>query len=125
MLRKILALLGAAEVIAGTLLPAAATTGGDLNLLLRDGSVGWEGLVLVALAILAAGLALAGQGKHVLWPALAALCLVSWSFVVWEGRIDHSVTREVLAWLVLGVGALTLVVAGALPWRRAGGTRTT
>lgn len=116
MLRKILALLGAAEVIAGTLLPIAETNNGKLALLVRDGGVGWEGLILVALAILAVALALLGHAKHVLWPALLLLCFATWRFLDWQGN-PGGTNMGIPPWAVLGVGALTLVVAGALPWR--------
>ena len=118
MVRKILALLGAAEVIAGTLLPIASTSSGDVALLFRDGGVGWDGLILVALAILAVALGLLGHAKHVLWPALALLCFVAWRFLDWQTNSGGGVSLEFPGWAVLEVGALTLVVAGALPWRK-------
>jgi hypothetical protein len=129
--KKLLALVGAAVLIAGLFLPLVTTPEGSVAMLLHDGTVGWEGLVVLALAVLAGALALMGQTRHVLWPGLAAAGFIAWQFFDFKGKLDglrtmfeqggvstdtldNHVKIEYLGWGVLAAGAVILIVTGIL-----------
>lgn len=129
---KLLALIGAALLIAGVFLPVVSLPIiGSMNLLMPGGNVG-DGIFVVCFAAIAGGLALAGKTRHVLWPGLAALAFIVWKYFQIKGALDvqlgdpaladalgASVQMNWLGWGVLGVGALLLVYAGFSAWKGA------
>ena len=121
---KLLALFGAVLTIVGLFLPIAggvdplsgATI--SINLLLPAGEVG-DGIVTLALAIVAALLAIFNQTKHVVWPALIGLGYLVWRFIEIKGAADLTgVSLNYLGWGVLFVGTITTLLAGVTAWKK-------
>lgn len=129
---KLLALIGAALLIVGVLVPVVSLPiVGSMNLLMPGGNVG-DGIFVVVLAAIAGGLALAGKTRHVVWPGLASLAFIVWKYFQIKSAMDvqladpalagvlgGSVQMNLLGWGVLGVGALLLVYAGFSAWKGA------
>lgn len=129
---KLLALIGAALLIVGVLVPVVSLPIiGSMNLLMPGGNVG-DGIFVVVLAAIAGGLALAGKTRHVVWPGLASLAFIVWKYFQIKSALDvqladpalasvlgASVQMNLLGWGVLGVGALLLVYAGFSAWKGA------
>ncbi len=130
--KKLLALIGAALLIVGVFLPVVSLPIiGSMNLLMPGGNVG-DGIFVVCLAAIAAGLALAGKTRHVIWPGLLSLAFIVWKYFQIKSALDvhladpglagvlgASVRMNWLGWGVLGVGALLLVYAGFSAWKGA------
>jgi hypothetical protein len=136
--RKILALVGVVVIIIGLFLPIMnLPIVGSMNMLLPGtGGVG-DGIFILVFALIAGGLALVGQVKHVVWPALASLGFIAWKFFEFKGAIDQgydqvaaqsggmesataafgeAVQMNYLGWAVLCIGSLILLVAGIMCW---------
>lgn len=134
--KKILVLIGAVVMIVGLFLPMIADSTRSMGMLLPpEGGVEWRGVVMLVLALAAAGLALAGQVKHALWPGVAALGFLAYLFFDVKGKLDRlqevlsqigpetSFSRDMtmhlasLGWIVLGAGAVIVIVSAAMAWK--------
>lgn len=135
--KKVLALAGAAVMIVGLFLPALSALGVSASLLMPGGGVAWEGLIVLACAVLGGGLALAGQTRHALWPGVAALAFLVWKYMEAKSQIgaatelggadlppeiasqlaERMPQLNMLGWGVMGLGAVILIVAGAMAWK--------
>jgi hypothetical protein len=128
--KKLLPLIGAALLVVGVFLPIASLPiVGSMNLIMPGGNMG-DGIFVVVLAAIAAGLALAGKLRHVIWPGALTLVFVVWKYLQVKGALDeasatlgdalgNSVQLNYLGWGVLLLGALLLVYAGIASWRAA------
>lgn len=134
--KKVLALVGVAVLVVGLFLPIITMPiVGSLNLLLPGGGIG-DGIFVLVFALIAAGLALVGQVRHVIWPALVSLGFIGWKFFQLKGAIDagrdqvmmqgggseyaeafgDAMQLNYLGWAVLCIGAIILLVAGIMAW---------
>ena len=131
---KTLTLAGAVVLIIGLFLPAINVMGMGLSLLMPGGQLNAPGLILVACAVLAGVLALMGQTKWAVVPGLGALGYLVWQFLegqrnlAGQGDIPPEAAEMVaalapsmnyLGWGVMGLGALLIVVGGAMAWKSA------
>lgn len=131
--KKILALVGVVVLIIGVFLPIVSQGGTSISLLLPgEGNGLGDGIWVVVLALVAGGLALVGQVRHVIWPALLALALIGYDFFKIKSGMDELVERaggsefgggwtdglqlNYLGWAVMCIGALVLLVAGIMAW---------
>lgn len=129
--RKTMALIGAALLLIGAFLPIVS--------LPMIGSMDYfqngrgDGIFAVGLAVIGGVLALTGLVRHVLWPGLAALALILFTFVNMQSKIgqirgqlggnplaEAMVGSVQLQWgfAVLFIGAALMTAAGAMAWRR-------
>jgi hypothetical protein len=131
---KIMALLGAALLLAGVFTPIAnVPIVGDMTYFASSKA---GGMILVALALVSGGLALSDRVRDVAWPGAAAVAVLALSFYLFERRIsemrehlghrligrllrglaDVAVDRVQLqwGWAVLVLGAVLLVGAGLM-----------
>ncbi|HYI47937.1 MAG TPA: hypothetical protein VEX35_05670 [Allosphingosinicella sp.] len=133
--KKILALVGVVVIVIGLFLPIVSSPFGSLNMLLPGGGIG-DGIFILVFALVAGGLALVGQVRHVVWPALLSLGFIAWKFFQLKGAVDTGRDRfaeqagasefqanygeimqiNYLGWAVLCIGALVLLVAGIMAW---------
>ncbi len=130
---KTLTLAGAVVLIIGLFLPAINMAGMGLSVLLPAGQLNAPGLILVACAVLAGILALIGQVKWAVVPGLAALGYLVWQFLEAQkglagpgGDVPPEAAEMMaalgasinyLGWGVMGLGAVLIVVGGAMAWK--------
>lgn len=135
---KLTALGGALLLAIGAFLPLVVVPKrGGMSMMAIEG--GWGGYVVLALAAASAALALLGRTRWAALPGVAALALLAYAFIrasteierarlrLGEGIGDDPIgqIRNLVrvnstygyGWAVLVIGALALVVAGALAWR--------
>ena len=134
---KTLTLAGAVVLIIGLFLPILTVMGISMNLIMPPGtSVSGPGLVLAGCAVLGAVLALVGQAKWAVIPGLAALAFLIWKYLEIQngmsGQAGSEITAEAaealqqfaqinyLGWGVMGLGALVMLVGGAMGWKSSG-----
>ncbi|HYD12440.1 MAG TPA: hypothetical protein VEC11_06305 [Allosphingosinicella sp.] len=136
--KKYIALIGAAVVIVGLFLPVASSTNMSTALLIQGEGVSWQGAVVLLLALIGAVLAFMGRTKHAVWPGIAVIGLLAWSYFDAQGRLDRMAAMisgpdvppdfaamlsqrlphlNLLGWGVMGAGALLMIVAGAMAWK--------
>jgi hypothetical protein len=133
--KKILALVGVAVIVVGLFLPIMSLPiVGSVNMLLPGGGIG-DGIFVLVFALVGAGLALVGQVRHVIWPALASLAFIGWKFFQLKGAVDagrdqvmaqggadyvaaygDAIQMNYLGWAVLCIGSIVLLVAGIMAW---------
>ena len=131
---KTLTLAGAVVLIIGLFLPAVNVMGMGLSVLLPGGQIQAPGLILLACAVLAGVLALIGQTKWAVVPGLGALGYLVWQFLEGQralaGQSDIppeaaemvaalAPSMNYLGWGVMGLGALLILVGGAMAWKSA------
>ena len=137
--KKYIALLGAAIIVVGLFLPVASSPSMSSGLLIQGDGVGWQGLVVLGCALLGAVLAFIGRVKHAVWPGAAVIGLLAWFYFEAQGRLDRMASMisgpdippdfaamlqarmpqlNLLGWAVMGAGALLLIVAGAMAWKK-------
>jgi hypothetical protein len=130
---KTLTLAGAVVLIIGLFLPAINVMGMGLSLLLPGGQLNAPGLILVACAVLGGILAVMGQTKWAVVPGLIALAYLVWQFLDAQGKLSGATgdmppeaaeamaqlapTLNYLGWGVMGLGALLILVGGAMAWK--------
>ena len=129
---KTLTLAGAVVLIIGLFLPAVNVMGMGMSVLLPAGQLNMPGLILVACAVLAGVLALIGQTKWAAIPGLAALGYLVWQFLeaqkslggggdippeAAEAMAALAPTLNYLGWGVMGLGAVLILVGGAMGWK--------
>lgn len=130
---KTLTLGGAVLLVIGLFLPIMSVMGITMNLLMPPGAgITMEGLVLLACALLGGALALLNQTK---WAVIAGVVALGW--LVWNYlRIQNTLggggdippeaaemmaalapSVNFLGWGVMGLGAVLLLVGGAMAWK--------
>ena len=129
---KTITLAGAVVLIIGCFLPAVNMMGMGLSVLLPGGSLNPPGLILVACAVLAAVLALVNQGKWAVIPGIAALGYLVWQFLeaqkslsgggdippeAAEAMAALAPTLNYLGWGVMGLGAVLILLGGAMGFK--------
>jgi len=138
---KVIAFVGAGLLAIGAFLPLVRVP--KMGTISYIGNGSGDGIVILVLAAAAAGLAMAGRTKHVIWPGLASLALIAFTYFRLQSRLGEaraklraevgdnpfggladvatsSIQME-YGWAVLVIGALTMVAAGAMAWRRRSG----
>ena len=133
--KKILALVGVAVLVVGLFLPIMSLPiVGSVNMLLPGGGIG-DGIFILVFALVGGGLAMVGQVRHVVWPALCALAFTAWKFFQLKGAVDSGRDQiaaqtggadfeaafgvmqiNYLGWAVLFIGGVILLVAGVTAW---------
>lgn len=137
--KKFIVLVGVVALIAGVFLPVVTVpVVGSINLLQPPGGGMGDGIFILGFAVLAGLLAILGQAKHALWPALAALGFVVYEFINLKGVIDEQAAQIAatpgaaelvdavggassmnwVGWIVLGLGGLLAVVGSVLAWKK-------
>jgi hypothetical protein len=135
--KKLIVLIGAAVTIVGLFLPIVSVPiVGSVNMLLPGGGIG-DGIFVLVFVVIAAVLALLGKTRHAVWPAIAALGFIGYKFFELKGAVDRSMATlssnpeaaqylesigggvqiNWLGWIVLGLGALVMLVGGAMAWK--------
>ena len=130
---KTLTLAGAVVLIIGLFLPIATAMGINVNLLMPPGqTVSPDGLIMVACAVLAGILALINQAKWAIIPGVAALGFLVYEYMDITKKLSGSgsaltpeqaemvsalVQVNYLGWAVMGLGALLIVVGGAMGFK--------
>lgn len=133
---KTLTLAGAVVLIIGLFLPVASVFGISGSMMMAPGeSVSAPGLVLAACAVLGAVLALVNQAKWAVIPAIAAVGFLVWKYMQLQNALSGSAsgmpaeTAEALSqvasinylgWGVMGLGAVVMLVGGAMGWKSSG-----
>ncbi len=136
--KKMIVIIGGVILIIGAFLPFASCNGQSASFMFPGEGTSWEGLVFVACGLLGAILAFMGQAKHAVWFGIIALGLLVWRFMDAKSRIDsigsqisaaeippefaaqlsaQAPSLNYLGWGVLGLGALILLVGGAMAWK--------
>jgi len=132
---KTLTLAGAVVLVIGLFLPIATAMGINVSLLMPPGqSITVDGLVLLACAVLGGVLALIGQGKWAVIPGLAALAFLVYEYLDTKNKLSGAggaltpeqaemmaqmVSVNYLGWGVMGLGAVLILVGGAMGWKKA------
>ncbi|HYD12441.1 MAG TPA: hypothetical protein VEC11_06310 [Allosphingosinicella sp.] len=131
---KMLTLGGAVILIIGLFLPVVSALGMSVNMIMPPGEgVSGAGLVVVACAVLGGALALINQTKWAVVPALAALAFLVWKYMQLQNLISSGLgdvppeaaeamanmmpSINILGWAVMGIGALVMLVGGAMAWK--------
>lgn len=131
---KTITLAGAVVLIIGLFLPVISVFGISMNMLMPPGQgVTVDGLILLACAVLSGILALIGQGKWAVIPGLAALGFLVYDFMKANSALSGNAGGDIppeaaqalsqmaslnyLGWGVMGLGALLLVVGGAMGFK--------
>lgn len=130
---KTLTLGGAVVLVIGLFLPIVSVMGITMNLLMPPGQgVTMEGLVLLACALLGGALALLNQTKWAVIAGLAALAFLVWKFLQVQNGLSGggdippeaaemmaalAPSVNFLGWGVMGLGALLMLVGGAMAWK--------
>ena len=133
---KTLTLAGAVVLIIGLFLPVASVFGVSGSMLMAPGeSMSVPGIILAVLAVLGAVLALMNQAKWAVIPGLCAIAFLIWKYMQLQNALSGSVsgmpaeTAEALAqvasinylgWGVMGLGAIVMLVGGAMGWKSSG-----
>jgi hypothetical protein len=92
-----------------------------------SGNTSWEGLVLILLAIAAIALAVLRKYKMLLIPGVLALVVLAYDYLTYKSKMSEALAgagdavREQMenavslkwGWIVLILGALALIIAGA------------
>jgi hypothetical protein len=136
--KKLIAALGGVILAIGVFLPVANGAGQSISFISPGEDSPVIGFILLACGALGVILALMGQAKHAVWVGLAALGLLIWKFIQLKGLIDQAngmvsgtelppemaaqlsaamPSMNMLGWGVLGLGALIMVVGGAMAWK--------
>ena len=132
--KKLIAIIGGVILIVGAFLPIASGGGQSASFMFPGAGTSWEGLVLVACGLLGAILAFIGQARHSVWFGIIALGLVIWKYFDAKKAFDAMGSQvsgvelppEIAAqmpslnmhgWGVLALGALVLIIGGAMAWK--------
>jgi hypothetical protein len=137
--RKLIAIIGAAVIIVGLFLPVASSPNMSSSLLLGGEGANWQGLVVLGFAAVGAVLALIGRTKHAVWPGIAVVAFLAWQYVEAQSRLDSMARmlagteippefaatltarmphHNIIGWAVMGAGALIMIAAGAMAWKK-------
>jgi hypothetical protein len=136
--KKLIVIIGGVALIAGLFLPIASSSQVSVNYM--SGGIEWSGIVLIVCGALAVVLALINQSKHAVWLGIVALGLLVWRFLQAREMISQASAGAMpegvevppdmaaqlaaampsinyLGWGVLGLGAVLILVGGALAWK--------
>lgn len=137
---KVIALVGAGLLAIGVFLPLVRVPKmGTINYVANGSG---DGIFVLVLAVAAAALALLDRTRHALWPGLASLAMIAFTFFSLQSRMaearaqmrssigdnpfggiaeaaSNAIQLE-YGWAVLVFGALMVIAGGALAWRRPG-----
>ena len=137
--KKMVVLIGVVVTIVGLFLPIVSLPiVGSANLLMPGGNIG-DGIFVLVFAVIAGVLALVGQTRHAVWPAICALGFTAYKFFELKGQVDQStalissnpaaaqyvesmgggVQMNMLGWLVIILGCVVMLVGGAMAWKSA------
>jgi len=137
--KKLIVLIGVVVTIVGLFLPIiTAPIVGSINMLLPGGGVG-DGIFVLVLIAVAGVLALMGQVRHAVWPALGSLGFICYKFFELKGAVDASAAQIAatpgaaefaeqlggatqinwIGWIVLVLGCLITLVGSATAWKSA------
>ena len=135
--KKLIVILGGVILCVGTFLPIASGAGASVSFMMPgDGDAPVVGILLAVCGALGLVLAFLGQAKWAVIPGLLGLALVVWKYMQLKNLMDQAsamtagveLPPEVaaqmpsvnyLGWGVLGLGALILLVGGAMAWKGA------
>jgi hypothetical protein len=133
--KKMIAVIGGVILVIGVFLPIVSGGGTSASFLLPGEGMSWEGLVLLACGLLGAILAFIGQAKHSVWFGIVALGLLVWKYMEFKKLMDQAGAAlppgvelppelaaqmpalNMLGWGVLGIGAVVLIIGGAMAWK--------
>jgi hypothetical protein len=133
--KKMIAVLGGVILVIGVFLPIANGGGTSVSFMFPGDGMSWEGLVLLACGLLGAILAFIGQAKHSVWFGIIALGLLVWKYMEFKKLMDQAgaalppgvelppelaaqmPSMNLLGWAVLGIGAVVLIIGGAMAWK--------
>jgi hypothetical protein len=131
---KIITLAGAVLLIVGLFLPVASVFGVSVNLMSPpEGGVSIDAIVLIACGVLGGLLALVNQAKWAVIPGIGALGLIAFDYFRLSNglsgasgelsaeqaqMVSQLASINYLGWGVMGVGALVLLVGGAMGWKK-------
>ncbi|HTU13546.1 MAG TPA: hypothetical protein VMG08_21835 [Allosphingosinicella sp.] len=134
--KKLVVVIGGIVLVIGLFLPIVSSGGQSFTYLSRGGEgIEWSGIVLIACGALGAILGLLNQAKHAVWLGIVALGIVVWRFLQTKGALDDAGAAipsgielppelaaqlpaiNFLGWGVLGLGAVILLVGGAMAWK--------
>ena len=133
--KKMIAVLGGVILVIGVFLPIANAGSTSVSFMFPGEGMSWEGLVLLACGLLGAILAFIGQAKHLVWFGIIALGLLVWKYMEFKRLMDQASAAlppgvelppelasqmpamNMLGWAVLGIGAIVLVIGGAMAWK--------
>jgi len=134
--KKLIVVIGGALLIVGLFLPIASGAGQSATYL--TGGIEWSGIVLILCGAGAAALGLINQSRYAVILGIGALGLIVWRFLQTRDMVSQASTlpdgMEVppemaaqvaaampsvnyLGWGVLVLGALLILVGGALGWK--------
>ena len=131
---KTLTLAGAVVLIIGLFLPVVSVMGISMNLIMPAGQgLNPSGLILAGCAILAGILALINQTKWAVIPGIAAVGWLVFQFLDAQKQLSGqsgeippeaaemlaamAPTLNYLGWGVMGLGAVVILVGGAMGWK--------
>jgi hypothetical protein len=137
--KKLIVILGGVILCVGTFLPIANGAGQSVSFMMPgDGDAPVIGIILAVCGALGLVLAFLGQAKWAVIPGLIALGLVIWKYLQLKGLMDQATATiqgmevppemqaqvaaatpsiNYLGWGALVVGALILLVGGAMAWK--------
>jgi len=132
--KKMIAAIGGVILVIGAFLPIANGGGQSPSFMFPGEGMSWEGLVLLACGLLGVILAFIGQAKHTVWLGLAALALLVWKFMDAKKAMDAMSSMlgdtqlppelasqmpalNYLGWGVLALGAVIMLIGGAMAWK--------
>lgn len=131
---KTLTLAGAVVLIIGLFLPALNVMGVGFSLLMPGGNITVSGLILLACAALGGVLALIGQTKWAVIPGVAAVGWLVFQYLEAQKQISGggdvppeaaemmaamAPSLNYLGWGVMALGAILILVGGAMGWKSA------
>jgi hypothetical protein len=135
---KVIALVGAGLLAIGVFLPLVRVPKMGTMSFINSGS--GYGLTVLVLAVAVIVLALLNLTKHVIWPGIVSAVLISLAFTGLQARLSEvreratgdlgdnpfagiaeaatSAIQLEYGWAVLAIGAILVIAAGGLAWRR-------
>lgn len=137
--KKMIAMLGGVILAIGAFLPVANGGGQSVSFISPGDDSPIVGIILIVCGALGFLLALMGQAKWAVIPAIAALALVIWKFLQLKSLIDQAASSvpsgtelppelqaqlaaampsmNYLGWGVLVLGGLVMLVGGAMSFK--------
>jgi hypothetical protein len=135
--KKLITVIGGIVLVIGLFLPIVSGGGQSGGFL--TGGIEWSGIVLLLCGVLAAILGLINQGKYAVFLGVAALGVVVFRFIQTKDMMGQAASMmpegvelppelasqlaaampsmNYLGWGVLGLGAVLILVGGALAWK--------
>jgi len=128
---RMLGIIGGVLLLAGVFCPLVGVDilGQSMSVsYIGSGNTSWEGLVLILLGIAAIALAVLRKGKLLIVPGVVAIAILAYDYFSFKSKMSEQLAgagdamREQMenavsmkwGWIVLLLGALLLIVAGAI-----------